>query len=114
MKSEAKMSMLKDLRKMANSMMGDDLKGKMDSMKKVTVAAKDKEGLEKGLDKAKDIVSEEPEMVEDMEEAMQEDLDNDNEDGEDTEHVEKVMGEDSPEALKAKIEELQKKLSSLK
>lgn len=52
---DAKLSALKDLRKMASDMMGDDLKNGMN--KKVVVAAKDQAGLEKGLDKAKEIVS---------------------------------------------------------
>jgi len=43
---------------MAGDMMADDMK----SMKKVTVAAPDQEGLEAGLEKAKDVVEEMPEM----------------------------------------------------
>ena len=49
---EAKMSALKELHEMASKAMEDD----MDSMKKVTVASKDDEGLEAGLEKAKEML----------------------------------------------------------
>lgn len=39
----------------------------MDGMEKVTVAADDEEGLKKGLDKAKDLVGELPELDEEEE-----------------------------------------------
>ena len=51
-KMKGKMAALKGLHKMASDMMGADMKG----MKKVTVMAKDKKGLKKGLDKAEDII----------------------------------------------------------
>lgn len=49
---KASMNVLGDLRKMAQ----DEMKGKMASMKKVTVASDSKEGLKKGLEKAEDIL----------------------------------------------------------
>ena len=55
---EAKLSAVKGMRKMAGDMMADDMK----SMKKVTVAAPDQEGLEMGLEKAQDVVEGMPEM----------------------------------------------------
>lgn len=51
---EAKMGVVGDLRKMASEAMGDKLRG----LKKVSVAAPDQEGLEMGLEKAKEIVGE--------------------------------------------------------
>jgi hypothetical protein len=51
-KAKGKMAALKGLHKMASDMMGSDLAG----MKKVSVLAKDKKGLNKGLDKAKQIL----------------------------------------------------------
>lgn len=53
----------------------DVIRSQMKGLKKVTVAAQDKEGLEEGLDKAKEIVEEAPEMEsheeeEEMEEPM--------------------------------------------
>lgn len=102
-KKDAKMEMLKELRKAASEMMSDGIKGKLN---KVTVAAKDAEGLEKGLDKAKELVSEEESKVEGLEEALGADLDNDNEEGESLEHKEAVLGEMSPEEIEAKIAEL--------
>lgn len=52
---KAKLSALGEANKMATGMMKDGLSG----LKKVTVASDSKEGLEKGLEKAKDIVDEE-------------------------------------------------------
>lgn len=49
----AKMSVLSHLRDMAQESMGSKLKG----LKKVSVASDSPEGLEKGLDKAKEIIS---------------------------------------------------------
>lgn len=51
-KAKGKMSALKGLHKMASEMMGSGLSG----MKKVSVMAKDKKGLKKGLDKAEDMI----------------------------------------------------------
>lgn len=51
--SKAKMSILKEMRKMAMDDMGEGLKN---GVKKVTVAAPDQEGLEAGLEKAEDLV----------------------------------------------------------
>jgi len=51
-KAKGKMSALKGLHGMASEMMGDDLK----NMKKVTVMAKNKKGLKKGLDKAEELL----------------------------------------------------------
>jgi hypothetical protein len=49
----AKMDVLKALHKEMGDMMGSDLHG----LKKVTVAAPDKEGLAEGLDKAEDMLA---------------------------------------------------------
>lgn len=53
---DAKMHVLGDIHSMAKEMMGDGLKG----LKKVTVASPSKEGLEEGLETAKDIVGHAP------------------------------------------------------
>lgn len=54
---DAKMSVVESLRDMAAKAMGDKLHG----LKKVTVASDSKDGLEKGLEKAKDLLSNTPE-----------------------------------------------------
>jgi len=54
-KATGKMSALKNLHKMVSDMMGGDLAG----MKKVSVMAKDKKGLKKGLDKAEEMLEDE-------------------------------------------------------
>lgn len=51
-KVKGKMSALKGLHKMASDMMGSELSG----LKKVSVLAKDKKGLKKGLKKAEDMM----------------------------------------------------------
>lgn len=55
LEKEAKLSAIKGMRKMAGDMMADDMK----SMKKVTVAAPDQQGLEAGLEKAQELVGDE-------------------------------------------------------
>jgi hypothetical protein len=62
MEKDAKMSVLNDLHKMASDAMADHMNG---SMKKVTVASPDEEGLEHGLDKAKDLLHGMPEAMDD-------------------------------------------------
>jgi hypothetical protein len=52
-KSKGKMAALKELHGIASQMMGDDFS----ELQKVTVAAKDKKGLKKGLEKAKELIS---------------------------------------------------------
>jgi hypothetical protein len=94
MKKDAKLSVLKNLRKMASDMMGEDLKGGMD-MKKVTVAAPDDHSLKLGLEKAKSVVGDMPD--ESNEDESTESPDDDIEEGEPT----------TPEEVDKKIAELQ-------
>lgn len=54
---QAKIDVLKELLDMASHKAGEDVIG---GLKKVTVAAPDKAGLEKGLDKAKELTSDMP------------------------------------------------------
>ncbi len=98
MKKDAKLSVLKELRKMASDMMGDDLKGGM--MKKVTVASPTKEGLQHGLEKAEDMMDHNSDA--DMEEESEEGEPMDEED----------LSNCSPEELKAKIAKLQAALAN--
>lgn len=60
LEKDAKSSVLNSLKDLAQSEMGGKLKG----LKKVTVASDSEEGLEKGLDLAKEKISEMPEMEE--------------------------------------------------
>lgn len=66
----AKMDTLKALRKAAMEMIHDRMGDEEmpEGMSKVMVAAEDKEGLEEGLDKAKEVLGEMPEGMEDSEE----------------------------------------------
>ena len=59
LEKEAKLNAIKEMRKAAGSMMSDGMKNKMSQ---VTVAAKDPEALEEGLETAKELVSEEGPM----------------------------------------------------
>lgn len=79
----AKMDMLKALRKMAMDMINEGGQDEEEMLQKVTVAAKDKEGLKKGLEKAEDVLegmpngeSEEMESEDemDLEESPEEDI----------------------------------------
>lgn len=89
---DAKMKVLKEIHSMASDDMGEDIKG----LKKVTVASPDQEGLEKGLEKAKEMVAG-PGEVSEGEEKPSEEIDE--------------MGEMSPEEIQQMIEMLQKKLA---
>lgn len=55
---EAKLRAIKNMKKAAGDLMADEMKG----MKKVTVAAPDEESLAEGLETAKDLTEEMPEM----------------------------------------------------
>lgn len=104
MRKEAKLSAIKALRDFASEMMGDDIKGKLT---KVTVAAKDQEGLKKGLEKAKEMLpetsSEEESEMESAEEEMAE--------GPEHEAMEMSSMEEceTPEEIDALIKKLEEK-----
>lgn len=102
MKRNAKKSMLKTLSDEMRGMMGDS-RGK--SLKKVTVAAPDSEGLEKGLSKAKELIEDEDESEEMGESEESDEMEGMSEDSDE---------ECSKEELEAKIQKLQEKLNSLK
>lgn len=109
----AKKSVLEEIREMASGAMGDKVKG----VKQVSVMAKDQSGLEKGLDKAKQLVSgkdeSDPEM-EGLEEDSHEDLDHDNEDDESSDHADKVLGHDgSPEEASMSSDDIDAQIEKL-
>jgi hypothetical protein len=117
-KHEAKRNMLQELKKMASGMMGDELKGKMDGMKKVTVAAKDDDSLKAGLDMAKDIMGKTDEDADKTDTTAKSEV---MDAGSNTDDIEEELGlesaedaeeseEMSPEEIQAKIKELQAKL----
>lgn len=110
-KKKAKLSQLKDLSKEMRKMMGDSFG---DSMQKVTVASDSKEGLEKGLSKAQEIMKKKG-LMEDESEEMKENIDQEEEEelSEDMEEMADDVDEMSPEEIKAKIEELKAKLEEM-
>ena len=88
MKKESKLKALKALRKMASDMESEDIKG----IRKVTVAAPDKEGLEKGLEKAKEIVENPMEMAEEMsEDSEMEEMEESAEETDDLSEIEEAI-----------------------
>jgi len=96
---EAKMNVIKDLRDEASSKMGE----KLGNLKKVAVMSDSKEGLEKGLDKAKEMMANMPEGH--MEE------ESDAHEGKETPEEEALEGHEdmenmSEEELDAKLQEL--------
>lgn len=113
---EAKGGVLKDLMKEMSSLMAGDLKG----MKEVKVAAPDANSLKDGLAKAQEMLPDDESDEDPAEEALESPKE---------EHMEDVMEEmcpecemehapgehmsdESPEALKAKIKELEMKLAA--
>lgn len=99
MKKNAKLKVLKELRSMASGMMGDDVKDGM--MKKVSVAAPNKEGLKKGLETAQEMVGDGEHEAEGEEDSAEEEA------SESPEHEAMEMGVDpencTPEELDHKI-----------
>jgi hypothetical protein len=114
-KKKAKLSQLKDLSKEMSKMMGD---GYSDSMQKVTVASDSKEGLEKGLSKAQELMKKKGLMSEEMsdeEKEYEEDIDDSEEEEleDDLEEMADDVDEMSPEEMKMKIKELEAKLADM-
>lgn len=108
------------LQSLIDEMMGMD-SDKVKGLKKVTVASDSPEGLEKGLDKAKELVGDAPlseEMMsdEEMPEASEEEEMPEGE--EESSEMESEEGEDesldTEEEIKAEIEKLKEKLAKLK
>lgn len=100
---EAKMNVVKEMRDMAASQMGEKLKG----LKKVTVASDSKDGLEKGLQKAEDLLEN---SSEDGEEPSEENHDLMSQLENESDESEEDYADCSPEELDQKI----KMLSELK
>jgi hypothetical protein len=114
-KKEAKLSVLKNMKKMATEMMGNGLKDGMDKkMAKVTVAASNPADLKKGLEKAQEIVEKDP--AKELEEEVMEASEEESPEEEMAEGEEKSIEDcETPEeidALIAKLEEKKKALAS--
>jgi len=108
--AKAKSGILQDLMDDMMGMEGDKVKG----LKKVTVASNSPKGLEKGLEKAKEIVGDAP-MAEDEEmpegEEMAEGEEHEAEESPEMEVAEEEGEEKEVEDLKAEIEKLKEKLA---
>lgn len=105
---KAKLSVVEELKAAMEAMMGDKLKDGM--MKKVTVAAPSKEGLEMGLAKAKELTSGEAPHPETEEEEEAESLEHEAMESPEEEAAEHMSEED----LDAKIAELMAKKQEMK
>lgn len=118
-KRSAKLSQLKELSKEMKKMMGDGFAEGMKGMQKVTVASDSKEGLQKGLSKAQEIMKkkglmEEMPEKEDKEEVCEACEGEGCEQCEEMEEYEEGMEEDmSADAIKEKIKKLQEKLKDM-
>jgi hypothetical protein len=108
------------LQSLIDDMMDMD-SGKVKGLKKVTVASNSPKGLEKGLDKAKEIVGEAPmseEMMSDEEmpegeEMMEEEMpEGESEESPEMEAEDESL--DTEEEIEAEIEKLKEKLAKLK
>lgn len=97
-KLEAKKNVMKELSDLLSEDIGKDLDS---SMKKVTIASDSKEGLQEGLDKAKDILEKKP-LEEDESEEKEESMEHESSE------------ESSEDDVELKIAELEKKLEELK
>lgn len=104
---KAKTSVVEAMRDMAAQAMGDKLHG----LKKVTVASPDKAGLEHGLEKAHELVSQMPQHDE---EESEDEESPEHEASESPEEEQAEHEEMSPEEIEAKIAELKAKLEEMK
>lgn len=104
---KAKMGVLGDLKKS----MRDEQNSKLDGVKKVSVMSNSEKGLEKGLDKAKDIIhGHVPEMEETRDPEAE--MSNDDEEMEERMHPEMhkdILAECSPEEIAQMIEMIKAK-----
>lgn len=112
MKKDAKLTVLKQLRKMAADMVGGDVKDGMEGMKKVTVAAPDKAGLAEGLAKAKQMMGGGDDSSDDSDASDMGDMDlpADSDDQDSADHDESMDQDDqdmTPEEIQKKIQDLQ-------
>lgn len=101
---EAKLNAANEMHKWASEEMGNGLEKKL---KKVTVASDSEEGLEEGLEKAKEIVEEKPDMM-DAEKSEEDAVHEAGESVEDEmmEHSEDGMEEMSEEEIDEKLQKL--------
>jgi hypothetical protein len=104
MEKKARMSMVDELRKMAEGEMKDRAFGK------VTVASDSPEGLKKGLEMAKDKVEMMPESAEEEMEEASEDEESEEEYSEDEDMYEAEMSEDEIDAKLAELMKLKEKM----
>lgn len=100
---QAKMDVIKELLDMAQQAMGNDVKGGMDEMHKVSVMAPDQQGLEAGLDVAKNVAgaegSPEEEASESPEQEKMEDLPGTDTEGSDDEESKEPKDEEDSEDM---------------
>lgn len=108
----AKMNVLKDIQDMASDEMGSKLKG----LKKVSVASDSKEGLQEGLDKAKELLDKNISEQKEDESSEHESMESESEElaEEAMESEEQPEEEMSLEDVEQKIQELMKKKEELK
>lgn len=108
---DSKMSVLQELRDQMSGLMKDDLQGS--KMKKVEVAASDEEGLEEGLDKAKEMISgDESEESEDHSSPFGHDHSEESPEAKAEEMAQDASNEDLDAMIK-KLEEMKQKKSSM-
>lgn len=86
---QAKIDVLQELMDMADGAEGDSI---MDGLQKVTVAAKDKEGLKQGLEKAEEVLEGSEEMEEEDMEESENEMSEDDEISEKEKKLKKLKG----------------------
>jgi hypothetical protein len=112
LKNKAMLEVLKEIRDMASGLMQDDIKSK--GLKKVSVAADSKEGLEEGLDKAKEMLGKHDLMsaLSDSDaERAEEEMEDPEEEASET--PEEEDAEETPDSIEEQIKALQDKKHKL-
>lgn len=109
LEKKAKLTALKDAHKMAN----DAMSGHLSGLKKVTVAADSKKGLEHGLQKAEELIGKEPESDDPYQTSSMREMSPESETDElDPMEAEESMDEEDLDARIAHLLELKKKLQT--
>lgn len=109
-KLAAKANMMKEL----SGLLGKDMAGDMGSLKKVTVASDSKEGLEAGLEKAKDVIEKKPDMGDMLEGLNDKHKDPDSIEESDESPEEESSESESEESIEDEIKKLEEKLAEMK
>jgi hypothetical protein len=110
---EGKLAAVKELRDLASSLIQDGIGGKLKGLKEIKVASNSPEGLKKGLEKAKEMVSHESPEDESMEMPEGEELESSEEEASESKYDDMLEQCETPEEIDELIKKLEDKKAKL-